>query len=218
MYRPKAVQIWASHGNPSLRASKEDKQVEGFDISFNLGLPEDRPQTSMVRVPRRAHAGTVEGPCSGHEGTRDDDDDDDDCRSDHGGGDVKRRRKFADYLSHGIRNVDTNGQQPKNHAKLKNKKLSYVLSELDFDRSAFVGTLMNEIENEKINRRSLNAMVKDVDGHPHAALTASTVCQKHIFMFGRCWCDKPLLQWYDQSGRARLTFLEYDATPPPPPL
>ncbi|CAM9573946.1 unnamed protein product [Laminaria digitata] len=204
VYRPKAVQIWASHGNPGLRASREDKQVDGFDVSFNVGPPEDRPQAKARVPPGSSHGGAVGGACVGPDDGMHDDDDN--CRSDHGGDDVKRRRKFKDYMKHGIRNVDASGRQPKNHAKLKNKKCEYVLSALDFDRFAFVGTLLNELEHEdEIGRRSLYAMVKDYGEHSREALT---FCQLRIYSLGRCWCDTPMVRWYDQSGRSRLAFLE----------
>lgn len=89
--------------------------------------------------------------------------------------------------------------------KSKNKKYSSVLDELDFDRLAFVGTLVNELGNEAANRRSLNAMVKTCFDHTPDVLA---ICQVDIYSLGRCWCDMPLLRCYDQFGRARLAFLE----------
>lgn len=224
MYRPKAVQIWASHGNPELRANTEGKQVDGFDSSFNVMPPEHRlcPRQATARalVARGARTGAVvEEPSCGFPGAPSSRGES--CRSDHGGVECGRWNFFGAVgspcsqlqllqLLQGEK-VNLNTQQgrrqrlAKNQKKSKKEKYSDVFSPLDFDRLAFMGTLVSEMENEKANRRSLDVMVKRFNDHPHDYLVG---CQMTIKMLGRCFCDKPLLRWYDHFGRARLAFLE----------
>lgn len=86
----------------------------------------------------------------------------------------------------------------------KRRKPMAMVNTMGFDRFSFMVTLINEIENETINRRSSNAMVENVSLHP---ADQSTCCKAGIWFTGRCWCRKPLLKSYDQFGRARLAFL-----------
>lgn len=79
-----------------------------------------------------------------------------------------------------------------------------MLNTMGFDRFTFTVTLVNEFENEEINRRSLNDMVQEVDSHPKDDLQ---VCQRDLFWTGRCWCDKPLFRYHDQFGKVDVVFL-----------
>ncbi|CAN0528064.1 unnamed protein product [Laminaria digitata] len=81
-----------------------------------------------------------------------------------------------------------------------------MVNNMGFDRFSFMVTLINEVENEVINRRSLGKMVAclDEDRHPPYRLDN---CQTEIWFCGRCWCNNPWFRWFDQFGRARLRFL-----------
>lgn len=187
VFRPKTVQIWLAHGNPGLSANEEGK-VDGFDISFNIKPPEDRPQTTKC-VPH-ANNGAAEGVCVGPDAMHD-------CN--HG---VEGRRKLGGLGSGSQLNGASLNAHEQNHAK--KKKYFSMLKPLGADRFTFMVTLVNELENEAVNRRSLNAMVRAVSDHPHMNLMC---CQAEMYWLGRCWCNKSLLRSYDQFGRVRLTFL-----------
>lgn len=188
VYRPKAVQVWLANGNPGLSANREGK-VDGFDISFNITPPEDRSQ-STTRVPH-PYNGVMEGPYFGPDALHD---------FNHG---QACRQKYGGLSSCSqLDGVNLNAHE-QNHAK-KKKYLS-MLNTMGFDRFTFTVTLVNELENEEINRRSLIAEVKNMTDHPHTRLEA---CTSHLYWLGRCWCDKPLLRWHDRFGRVRLSFLK----------
>ncbi|CAM9232923.1 unnamed protein product [Laminaria digitata] len=78
-------------------------------------------------------------------------------------------------------------------------------SEMQFDRFAFAVSLVNEVENEAINRKSLGQMVGRFRGHSVAERIK--VCQAEVWFCGRCFCSKPLLRSFDRFGRVRLSFL-----------
>ena len=67
----------------------------------------------------------------------------------------------------------------------KNRYLR-MLNVMQFDRFAFTVTLVNEVENEAINRRSLERMVGRFRGHPVERIK---VCQAEIWFCGRCFCS-----------------------------
>ena len=88
----------------------------------------------------------------------------------------------------------------------KKKKFLPMINTMRFDRFSFMVTLINEIENEVINRRTLEELVDFVRAVTEANEHLS-VCKVEIWCAGRCFCEKPLQLRYDQFGRARLHFL-----------
>ncbi|CAN0029577.1 unnamed protein product [Ectocarpus sp. 4 AP-2014] len=84
------------------------------------------------------------------------------------------------------------------------KKFLGIINTMGFDRFSFMVTLVNEIENEAINHRTVQVLVDSVRQHRSSRLA---VCQVEVWLTGRCCCEKPLQLRYDQFGRARLFFL-----------
>ena len=171
-----------------MSANTEGK-VDGFGISFNITPSEDRPE-SMSRVPH-PYNGAVEGPYFGPDALHD---------GNHG---AACREKYCGLNSC----AQLNGVNLSAHEQNHSKKKTYLrmLNTMGFDRFTFTLTLINERDNERINKNSLDTMVDHFQGHPHDTLTK---CQIHLYWLGRCWCDRPLRRWFTQFGIVRLGFIE----------
>ena len=180
----KALQIQLAHGNPGESADEAGK-VAGFGLSFNIAPPrDDHPGETTTRRPH-PYNGDTDGPYYAPDAAREVGHGAD-CRQKYGG-------------------LDSCAQlaRVKLHDSRKNRYLR-MLNVMQFDRFAFTVTLVNEVENEAINRRSLEEIVGRFRGHPVDRLR---VCQAEIWFCGRCFCAKPLLRYFDQFGRVRLVFL-----------
>ncbi|CAB1109430.1 unnamed protein product [Ectocarpus sp. CCAP 1310/34] len=79
-----------------------------------------------------------------------------------------------------------------------------MLNVMKFDRFAFMVVLINETENEAINRKTVAGLVQRVLGHSSDRLK---VCMLEVWFCGRCFCKNPLMRSFDQVGRVILTFL-----------
>ncbi|CAB1114021.1 unnamed protein product [Ectocarpus sp. CCAP 1310/34] len=73
-----------------------------------------------------------------------------------------------------------------NHEK-KTKHLPSV-SGMGFDTFTFNITLINELENVKINRKTCSVAVSSAIEHPHERLYA---CRQEVWTCGRCFCSEP---------------------------
>lgn len=187
MHRVKALQIQLAHGNPG-ESADEDGKVTGFGLSFNIALPQDRAGAT-TRKPH-PYKGDTDGPYYAPDATHDFNHGPD-CRQRYGGLGSCTQLAGVNLNSH-----------EQNHSK--KKKYLRMLNVMKFDRFAFTVTLINEVENEIINRRSLAHKVGQAVGHPIARLR---ICQTELWFCGRCFCAKPMLRSLDQFGRVRLSFL-----------
>ena len=187
MHCSKFLQIWCSNGNPGESADSEGR-VAGFSVCFNIKWEEPEAATAG-RVPH-PYLGEDAGPYFVPDHLHD-------CN--HG---ADCRDKYGELSTccqlAGV-NCNVQGQNQQ-----KKKKFLAMLNTMGFDRFSFMMTLVNEIENEVINRRSLGHLVDLVRGHER---TRSTVCKAEIWFTGRCCCAQPLQLRYDQFGRAKLYFL-----------
>lgn len=184
---PKFLQIWCSNVNPGESADSEGK-VAGFSVCFNIVWkePEGTPSGRVPHPYEGEDAGPYFAPDHVH-----------DCN--HG---ADCRRKYGELATCcQLAGVNCNVHE-QNHQKKRN--FLAMLNTMGFDRFSFMVTLVNEVENEVINRRSLEQLVDLARGHESAR---STVCKAEIWLTGRCCCDKPLQLWYDQFGRAKLYVL-----------
>lgn len=181
----KFIQIFCSNCNPGESADSEGK-VAGFSLSFNI-KPEETPSERIPHPYHREEAGPYFAPDHLHDFNHNDG-----CREKYG------KLHTCSQLA-GV-NLNVHEQ---NHAK--KKKFLAMTNTMGFDRFSFMVTLINEIENEAINRRTLQELVDFV--HDHAS-KRSSACKTEIWLTGRCYCDKPLQVRYDQFGRASLHFLQ----------
>lgn len=72
---------------------------------------------------------------------------------------------------------------------------------MGFDTFTYNITLINELENVDINRKTCYLAVKSATGHPHERLHA---CRKEVWTCGRCFCSKPLMRSFDKLGKLRI--------------
>ncbi|CAB1103041.1 unnamed protein product [Ectocarpus sp. CCAP 1310/34] len=77
-------------------------------------------------------------------------------------------------------------------------------SVMGFDTFTFNITLINDLENVKINRKTCSVAVSSATEHPHERLHA---CRKEVWTCGRCFCSKPLIRSFDQFGELRITHM-----------
>ena len=183
VHRVKALQIQLAHGNPGESADEAGK-VAGFGLSFNIVPPQDGHPGAMTRQPH-PYNGDTDGPYYAPE---------DAARAvGHG---INCRQKFGGLNSCAqVAGVTLNSRELDGASKNRHMRM---LNALQFDRFTFTVTLVNEMENEAINRRSLEKMVGRFRGHPVERIK---VCQADIWFCGRCFCSKPLLRSLDEFGR-----------------
>ena len=75
------------------------------------------------------------------------------------------------------------------------------------DSFAFMVTLVNEVENQAINRRTVDRLVEKVAGHPQDHLVG---CQMDVWDCGRCFRRVPLMRSFGRFGRLAVTVLPED--------
>ncbi|CAB1105581.1 unnamed protein product [Ectocarpus sp. CCAP 1310/34] len=164
------------------------RQPANERVRKRAGALEEDPTATV----RRTHAlGSNAGPYYGPD-TLHDCNHGDDFRQKYGGIDTCAQLSGVNLNAH-----------EQNHAK--KKKFLHMLNVMKFDRFAFMVTLINETENEAINRRSVANMVKRVRGH---GLEKVQICQAEVWFCGRCFCENSLMRSFDQFGRVRLTFIQ----------
>lgn len=160
----------------------EDGKLSGYGISFNFrrdrdfgsfGHFYDNKRVGLWLAPDGPHEGNHQGSC---------------------------QDRFAGLSScPQITGVNCNAHE-QNHAK-KSKFLPSV-SGMGFDTFTFNITLINELENVEINRKTCNLAVASATQHPHVRLHA---CRKEVWTYGRCFCEKPLMRSFDNLGKLRIT-------------
>ena len=181
----KCLQIALSGCDPG-ESADEEGLVGGYGLPFNIKPPE----AEQVRRPHPV-VGEVaglylspDGPHETNHGRK--------CRAMFGG------LKTCDELA----GVNLNPHQ-QNHAKKKRYLRS--LNVMGCDSFAFMVTLVNELENQYINRRSLDRLVLKPPNHPKTQLDA---CQHYVWNCGRCFCSTPLMRSFDRFGRVAVMFLD----------
>ena len=160
----------------------EDGKLPGYGVSFNfrrerqwdaLGHFYDEKRVGLWLAPDGPHEGN-------HQGV---------CQALFGG--------FSQCPQVTGTNCNPHEQ---NHAK-KSKFLPSV-SGMGFDTFTFNITLINELENIGINRKTCNLAVASATLHPHDRLHA---CRKEVWTMGRCFCAEPLMRSFDHVGKLRIT-------------
>lgn len=180
----KCLQIALSGCNPGDSANQEGL-VQGYGLPFNIKPPAD----AQVRKPHPLIgklAGLYLSPDGPHETNHGPH-----CRALFGG------LKTCDELA----GVNLNPHE-QNHAK--KKKFLRSLNVMGCDSFAFMVTLVNELENQAINRRSMDRLVGNAIGHPKRHHVA---CKLRMWTCGRCFCSTPLMRSFDRFGRIAVTFL-----------
>ena len=177
----KALQI-ALSGDSLGGGLDKDGRLHGYDISFNFRR--ERALGEFGHFYDGKRVGLWLGPDGPHEGNHQAS-----CQAKFGG--ISRCPQLT-----GI-NCNVHEQ---NHAK-KTKFLPSV-SGMGFDTFTYNITLINELENVDINRKTCYLAVKSATGHSHERLHA---CRKEVWTCGRCFCSKPLMRSFDKLGKLRIT-------------
>lgn len=73
------------------------------------------------------------------------------------------------------------------------------------DSFAFMVALVHELENQVINRRAVDRLVEEVEGHKRRMNYKS-----HLWNCERCFCATPLMRSFDRFGGVAVTFLNED--------
>ena len=182
--RPKGLQIQLGFMDPGKTAIG---QVPEFGLSFNVKPPpEELDATKRRNHPLGSDAGPYYAPDTLH-----------DCN--HG---IECRQQFAGIDSClQLKGVCLTVHE---QAFAKHKKFLSMLNVMKFDRFAFMVVLINEIENEAINRKTVVNLVKRVLGH---SSEQPKVCMTQVWFCGRCFCATPLMRHFDQFGRVFLSRL-----------
>ena len=184
--RVKALQVQLSFMNPV--ESAINGTVKEFGLSFDITppAPEEPGATKRIPHPLGSDAGPYYAPDTLH-----------DCN--HG---IECRRRFGGVDSCEQLSGVCLTVHEQNHAK--KKKFLHMLNVMKFDRFAFMVTLINQTENEAINRKTVNNLVKRALGHKSGQ---PKICMAEVWFCGRCYCTTPLMRSFDQFGRVILTFL-----------
>lgn len=72
------------------------------------------------------------------------------------------------------------------------------------DRFCYMVTVINEVENETINRRTVTDFVNNMAGHESSHIEH---CRQAVWKCGRCFCTKPLMRSFDVFGRVAVFFM-----------
>lgn len=94
---------------------------------------------------------------------------------------------------------------PHEQYQVKKKWCLPSLNVMSCDSFAFMVTLGIELENQSINRRSLDRLVQKYPNHPKEHEAA---CQVYMWNCGRCFCSRPLMCHSDRFGRVSVMFLD----------
>lgn len=182
VHSAKALQIALSTNEPRLSADADGK-VPGFGLSFNVSTLADHERKRKANP----HTGEVSAVLL---------DPDDPHESNHG---EQCRKRFAGSSTYKQLNVNSHEQ---NHGRRKH----YLPSpnNLKLDRFSFCVTLLNELENERINRRTMDRAVGRVSHHDRRNVS---VCCLQIWTRGRCFCLTPLIRSFDDFGRLVVSSL-----------
>ncbi|CAM9321313.1 unnamed protein product [Laminaria digitata] len=176
----KCLQIALSGCNPGESANDEGL-VQGYGLPFNIKPPEP----SQVRKPHPV-VGEVAGMHLSSDGPREANHGHE-CRAMFGG------LETCDELA----SVNLN---PHGHNRAKERYL-HSLNGMGCDSFAFTATLVNELENECINRRSVDRLVEKQAG------LHGVSCKTRVWKCGRCFCASPLMRYFDRFGRVAVAFL-----------
>ncbi|CAB1099149.1 unnamed protein product [Ectocarpus sp. CCAP 1310/34] len=162
----------------------KDGKLPGYGVSFNFkrersfgefGHFYDGQRVGLWLGPDGPHEGNHQGPCQMKDG--------------------------GVFRCPQLTGVNCNVHE-QNHEK-KTKHLPSV-SGMGFDTFTYNITLINELENVKINRKTCSVAVSSAIEHPHERLHA---CRKEVWTCGRCFCSKPLMRSFDQFGKLRITHM-----------
>lgn len=178
----KALQIALSSDSLGFTLN-DDGMLPGYNISFNFKRTRSKEFGHFYRGQR---VGMWLGPDGPHEGNHQGA-----CQEKYGGGTRCKQ----------LTGVNLNPHE-QNHSK-KTKYLPSV-SGMGFDTFTFNITLINELENASINRRTCNLAVTSATHHPHGRLHA---CCSEVWICGRCFCISPLMRSFDKLGKLRITFI-----------
>lgn len=178
VHSAKALQIALSPNEPEESADREGK-VRGVSLFFNMTASTDRVCEKLAHPYTGLKSGMFLGPDpsyeSSHQGS---------CMDIFSGLSTRRQLALLTHNSH-----EQNQSQ-------ENKYLPSVDS-MGADRFCFFITLLDELENEIINRRALDRLVKKIDGNK----TGNTkLCYSKMWVCGRCFCKTPLRRCFDGLG------------------
>lgn len=183
----KCLQIALSGCNPG-ESANEEGLVQGYGLSFNIKLPEaDQARKLHLVVGKLSglHLAADRGP---HEANK------------HG---PKCRAMFGGLETcEELAGVNLNP-----HKQNRSKKEWYLgsLNVMGCDSFAFTVTLLNELENQSINRWSLERLVEKQANHPRLHKES---CKGRVWTCGRCFCSTPLKRSFDRFGRVAVMFLD----------
>lgn len=92
-----------------------------------------------------------------------------------------------------------------NHCETDNILRS--LNIMGSDSYAFIVILVDERENQAIDRRTVDRRVDSEAGHPKNNLVR---CKIGVWDRGRCFCRATLMRYFDRFGRIAVTFSSED--------
>lgn len=179
----KALQI-ALSGDSLGGGVGKDGKLPGYSIDFNF--KRDASDVNHGHFYDGKRVGLWLGPDAPHEGN-------------HQG---SCQALFAG-LSHCKQITGTN-LNPHEQMHSKNIKFLPSVTGMGFDTFTFNVTLMYELENVRINRKTCRLAVTSATGHPRERLYA---CCKQVWSCGRCFCSKPLMRSFDEYGKLRITYM-----------
>ncbi|CAB1119147.1 unnamed protein product [Ectocarpus sp. CCAP 1310/34] len=162
----------------------EDGKLPGYSIDFNFKRTPSYDNYGHFYGGKRV--GLWLGPDGPHEGNHQGS-----CQAKFGG--LTRCRQIT-------------GTNCNPHEQNHSKKIKFLpsVTGMGFDTFTFNVTLINELENVKINRKTCTLAVSSASGHPRHRLPA---CRKEVWSCGRCFCSKPLMRSFDKLGKLCISYM-----------
>lgn len=190
VFSVKSLQVHLAAGVAPHESTKEDK-VAGYDAIFHDTTFDDsdfvvpgegpRPHPYLGRT-----SGIFLGPDGPHEKNHNPQ-----CTRDHSG--LTKCSEIA-----GVNLNPHEQDHAKKHVYLRS------INTMAFPNFTFALRVINELQNEGINRRTLGRLLRSLEEHPVAKINA---CHKSLWFCGRCFCLKPTIRVFDSFGRVDVVFL-----------
>lgn len=174
----KCLQIALSGCNPG-KSANEEGLVQVYGLPFNVKPPEAYQARKLHPVVGKLSGLYLSADSGPHEAERG----------------PKRRAMFG-----GLETCkELPGFNLNPHKQHRAKKDEYLssLNVMGCDSFAFMVSLVNGLENQSINRRSLDHLVEKKKDHPKLH---KELCKGRVWKCGRCFCSTPLMRSLDRFG------------------
>ena len=186
----KSLQVRLAVGVAPHESTKDDK-VAGYDAIFHDTTFDDADSVVPGEGPRpHPYLGVASGIFLGPDGPHEKNHNPQ-CTRNHSG--LTTCSEIA-----GVNLNPHEQDHAKKHVYLRS------INTMAFPNFTYALRVINELQNEGINKRTLLRQLRCFETHP---VTTFGSCHKSLWHCGRCFCSKPTMRVFDSFGRVDVVFL-----------